>query len=309
MKYIFGPVFSRRLGHSLGVDLVPYKVCSMDCLYCEVGKTTLKTLTRSEYVPIGKVKWELEKIFSTEPEIDFVTFSGYGEPTLFSRIGELVDFIRENSSYPTALLTNSTLLYRDDVIEDVERIDVFLPSLDAATDSTMRKLNRPSRGVSVRKIVDGIRKLRERVDGKVWLETLFVKGINDGEEEVLRMGEVIHSIEPDEWQINTVARPPAYNVEGLSMEELERIADLVGFERTRIVARSSSKRVKVPVDDLKREVYTLVVRRPCSEDEIASALGILKEELDEVLKLLKSEGRVREIMFGDVKYIKGVKLK
>jgi wyosine [tRNA(Phe)-imidazoG37] synthetase (radical SAM superfamily) len=306
MKYVFGPVFSRRLGFSLGVDLVPYKVCSMDCLYCEVGKTSRKTLSRLEYVPFDSVKSELEEFLSTLPDVDFVTFSGYGEPTLYLRLGELVDFLKGSYPYRLALLTNSSLLYRDDVLEDVKKIDVVLPSLDAATQSIFEKINRPVKGLSVEKIVEGIERLIKETPCEVWVETLFVKNINDSLEEVERIGEIIHRLKPHKWQLNTVVRPPAYDVKGLTLSELERIKERVGYPKTEIVAGFKREKRKMGTLELKNEVYGIVVRRPCPIDEIASALGVSEGEVKRAVSLLIEEGRVREIFFGGMPYVKGV---
>ena len=244
MKYIFGPVFSRRLGISLGVDLVPYKVCSMDCLYCEVGRTSEKTLKRAEYVPFEAVKSELEDYLSFKPELDYITFSGYGEPTLYSRLGELIGWLKNNYSYSLALLTNSSLLYDDRVLEEVKTLNVVLPSLDAGCEETFRKLNRPVDGLTLKKVVEGIKKLMSVTSGEVWLETVFVKGVNDSEEEIERIGKLVHEISPHRWQLNTVVRPPAYNVQGLSYEELERIKEKVKYPKTEIVARSKLSSLK-----------------------------------------------------------------
>jgi wyosine [tRNA(Phe)-imidazoG37] synthetase (radical SAM superfamily) len=307
MRYVFGPVFSRRLGLSLGVDLVPHKVCSMDCLYCEVGPTTEKTLERAEYVPLQGVKAELDEFLSFKPEIDFVTFSGYGEPTLFSRLGELVDYLKERyPDYPLALLTNSSLLNRDDVISDVKRIDVVLPSLDAATQPTFERLNRPVLGLRVEDVVSGIERLLNETDSQVWVETLFVRGINDSEREVEKIGEIIHRLKPQKWQINTVARPPAYGVEGLSLQELQRIKEAVAYPKTEIVARGCAKKSKLPLEDLKKEIYQLVLRRPCPVEEIADALGALPEEVERAVEELQREGKVKELFFGGEPYVKGV---
>ncbi len=306
MRYIFGPVFSRRLGLSLGVDLVPHKVCSMDCLYCEVGPTTEKTLERAEYVPLAGVISELKEYLSFKPEIDFITFSGYGEPTLFSRLGELVEFLKSNYPYRLALLTNASLLKKEDVLSDVRRVDVVLPSLDAGSEEVFRKLNRPVLGFSLKEVVEGIERLLEETPCQVWVETLFVKGVNDLPEEVERIGRLIHRLKPHKWQLNTVARPPAYGVEGLSYGELEEIAKKVGYPNTEIVARGVAKRKKVPVSQLKEEIYEIVVRRPCPIEELCDALGALKEEVEEAVEELVKEGRVREIYFGREPYVKGI---
>jgi len=306
MKYVFGPVFSRRLGFSLGVDLVPFKVCSMDCLYCEVGKTTEKTNVRLEYVPFDSVKSELEEFLKSSPDIDFITFSGYGEPTLYSKLGELVDFLKEHYSYRLALLTNSSLLHRDDVLEEVKKIDVVLPSLDAATQSTFEKINRPLEGLKVEQIVEGIERLIKETPCSVWLETLFVKGVNDSPEEVEKIGEIIHRLKPHKWQLNTVVRPPAYDVKGLTLSELEKIKERVGYPATEIVAGFKREKRKMGTLELKSEVYDIVVRRPCPIDEIASALGVSEEEVERAVSLLIEEGKVREIFFGGMPYVKGI---
>ncbi|TCK06395.1 radical SAM protein [Phorcysia thermohydrogeniphila] len=306
MKYVFGPVFSRRLGFSLGVDLVPYKVCSMDCLYCEVGKTSEKTTSRLEYVPLDSVKSELGEFLKASPDIDFITFSGYGEPTLYSKLGELVDFLKENYSYRLALLTNSSLLYRDDVLEEVKKIDVVLPSLDAATQSTFEKINRPVEGLKLEQLVEGIERLIKETPCEVWVETLFVKGVNDSPEEVEKIGEIIHQLKPHKWQLNTVVRPPAYSVKGLSLLELEKIKERVGYPSTEIVAGFKREKRKMGALELKNEVYGIVVRRPCPIDEIASALGVSEEEVERAVSLLIEEGKVREIFFGGTPYVKGI---
>ena len=306
MKYIFGPVFSRRLGLSLGVDLVPHKVCSMDCLYCEVGPTTEKTLERAEYVPLSGVISELREYLSFKPEIDYITFSGYGEPTLFSRLGELVDFLKENYPYRLALLTNASLLKRDDVLGEVRRIDVVLPSLDAGSEEVFRKLNRPVASLRLADVVEGIGRLIEETPCKVWIETLFVRGVNDSPEEVERIGELIHKLKPHKWQLNTVARPPAYGVEGLSYGELEEIARRVNYPATEIVAKGTARRKKVPISRLKEEIYEIVVRRPCPVEELCDALGALREEVEEAVEELIREGKVKEVFFGGEPYVKGI---
>jgi wyosine [tRNA(Phe)-imidazoG37] synthetase (radical SAM superfamily) len=306
MKYIFGPVFSRRLGLSLGVDLVPYKVCSMDCLYCEVGPTTEKTLVRAEYVPYQGVVRELKEYLSHEPEIDYITFSGYGEPTLFSRLGELVNFLKDNYPYKLALLTNASLLHRDELLKEVERVELVLPSLDAGSEELFRKLNRPAEGLSLEKVVEGIGRLLKETPCEVWVETLFVKGVNDSREEVERIGDLIHKLKPHKWQLNTVVRPPAYGVEGLTYGELEEIARLVGYPRTEVVARAPSRCSKVPVSQLKEEIYELVLRRPCPVEEIADALGVSRKEVEKAVEELKEEGKVKEVLFGGEPYVKGV---
>jgi len=306
VKYIFGPVYSRRLGFSLGVDLVPYKVCSMDCVYCEVGKTTVKTLQRKEYVPVKEVIKELEKFLSASPVVDFVTFSGYGEPTLNSNIGEIVRFLKNQfPNVPIALITNSSLLWQDKVVKDVKEIDLFLPSFDAASEHVLQKINRPVSMLSVELLKKGLFNLKEETEGKIWLETLFVKGLNDSRDEILQIGEFVHQLKPDRWQINTVDRPPAYNSKPLSYEELEEIKDIVEYPATDIIVRKPAESRNIFTSNLKKEILDLVSRRPCPIEEISDALGVLQKDVENAVEELLIEGKVFEVKFGSVFYLKG----
>ncbi|SNR62516.1 radical SAM protein [Desulfurobacterium atlanticum] len=306
MKYIFGPVYSRRLGLSLGVDLVPYKVCSMDCVYCEVGRTTVKTLERKEYVPVKEVIKELGDFLSASPPVDFVTFSGYGEPTLNSKIGKVVKFLKgEIPDIPIALITNSSLLWQKDVLNDIREMDLFLPSFDAASDTVLKKINRPVSAISVELLKKGLLNLKKETEGKIWLETLFVEGLNNNKDEILKIGEFVHYLEPDRWQINTVDRPPAYNSKPLSYEELEKIKEMVKYPATDIIVRKSTENRSSFTSDFKREILDLVNRRPCPIKEISDALGVLQEDVEKAVEELLREGRVFKVKFGNVFYLKG----
>jgi len=305
LKYIFGPVYSRRLGISLGVDLVPFKICSMECLYCEVGKTTNKTLQRGEYISINTVKKELSSFLSSCPLPDFVTFSGYGEPTLNLKIGEIVEFLKKN--YPDisiALITNSSLLFREDVLDDIENIDIFLPSFDAASDKVFKQINRPVTGLSVNLIQEGLLKLKERASGKIWLETLFVKGVNYAIDEIKKIGDFVHRLSPDRWQINTVVRPPAFGCEGLSEEELKRIEEVVKFPYTDIIGRVSVVKREMDDKDIKKRILELVDRRPCPVNELETAFGISVDRVKKLIIKLIKDGDVEKVKYGNMLYYK-----
>jgi len=183
-KHIFGPVPSRRLGVSLGIDLVPHKVCSLNCVYCECGKTTDLTVERIEYVPYGEVISELDRFMSENPKPDYITFSGSGEPTLNSRIGDIVSYIK--NKYPDvslALLTNGTLLSDPEVRKEIIACDLVLPSFDAATETAFDKINRPSELIGLEQYLNGIIEFRKEFKGKIWLEVFILPGYNDSPEE------------------------------------------------------------------------------------------------------------------------------
>ncbi len=291
MKYIFGPVPSRRLGFSLGIDLVPFKTCSLNCIYCECGPTTTLTLERKEWVPLEKV-WEELRGFLKSRDIDYLTFSGSGEPTLHSRIGELIRRIKENSSIPVALLTNGTLFYRDEVIEEVLPVDVILPSLDAGRERTFKKVNRPHPDLDFSKFIEGLVKLRKKYKGQIWLEVLFVKGFNDTEEEVLALKEIIGKIAPDKIQLNTVVRPPAVSIaQPVSRDFLERAKALLGDRAEIIAGRSYGEKGREEVDD----VLSMLARRPETAEAISSVLGLPLEETERLLKGLEVKGLVEKV--------------
>lgn len=294
-KYLFGPVPSRRLGMSLGIDLIPKKVCSLDCVYCEVGKTTKFTTQRLEYVKYNKVIDELNDFMSTNPKIDYITFSGSGEPTLNSRIGDVLNFIKEN--YPdvkTAVLTNGTLLSDKNLRKELLKADVILPSLDAAGEETFKKINRPAPNLSLDEYIQGIIDLRKEYSGKIWLEVLFLKGYNDSEDELIRLKKAIEKIKPDSIQLNTLDRPGT--VEGLialTTDELKKIIDFWGFPNAEIIA-SQIERTTISSyrSDVESAILETIARRPCTLEDLHKLLGIHVNEINKYLGTLESEGKI-----------------
>jgi len=191
-KNLFGPVPSRRLGMSLGIDLVPKKVCSLNCVYCEVGKTTELTLERKEYISYDEIVAELSSYFKNNPNPDYITFSGYGEPTLNIRIGDIISFIKQHKpNIPIAVLTNGTLLFDKNVRESLKEADVVLPSLDAATEGVFRKINRPIKTLMLENYVNGLITFCNEFKGKVWLEIFILPGYNDSLSELIALKETI----------------------------------------------------------------------------------------------------------------------
>ncbi len=295
-KYLFGPVPSRRLGLSLGVDLVPYKVCSYDCIYCEVGPTTLKTVERKEYVPLEEVKAELEAFKELGIEADFITFSGFGEPTLHSGIGELIGWIRERFDLPIAVLTNGSLLRDPRVREELMGAHVVLPSLDAGTPEVFETINRPHPEIPFQEMVEGLKAFTREFPGEIWLEVLLVKGVNDAPREMEALARLVREIDPARVQLNTVVRPPAHGGEPLSLEELEAIAPLFG-PRAEVVAYPTDRRSKER-EDLREAIVETVARRPCSKEDIAKVLGVSALEVTKYLDGLLQEGRVEAVRHG-----------
>ncbi len=295
-QYLFGPVPSRRLGLSLGVDLVPYKVCSYDCIYCEVGPTTVKTVERKEYVPLEEVKAELEAFRSLGIETDYITFSGFGEPTLHSGLGELIQWIRERFDQPIAVLTNGSLLKDPRVREELMGAHVVLPNLDAGTPRVFDMINRPHPRVSFHEMVEGIKTFTREFPGEMWLEIVLVRGINDNREELEALAKLVREIDPARIQLNTVVRPPAHGGEPLSLKELEALVPLFG-PKAQVVAYPTDKRAKER-EDLREAIVETAARRPCSKEDIAKVLGVSALEVAKYLDGLIGDGRLEVIRHG-----------
>jgi len=290
--YIFGPVSSRRLGRSLGLDLVPLKVCTMDCIYCEVGRTTRLTVKRKEYVPTDRVLQELQSVLPQVREVDYITFAGSGEPTLHSRIGELILRVKELTGKPVAVLTNGTLLSDRLVREELLASDVVLPSLDAATPGVFRLINRPHGSLNIADIINGLAAFREEYRGQLWLEIMIVKEINDGPEELQHLKEAVKKIRPDRVQLNTPVRPPAESyARALTVEELERVRRFFGGG-CEVVAVQKTLPLTASPEDTEGAILALTARRPVTIEEMTETLGLDWNELLKMLAQLMADGKI-----------------
>jgi len=294
-KYLFGPVPSRRLGISLGVDLVPHKTCSLNCVYCECGRTTNLTNERKEYVPTEAVIAELKQFLGPNPKLDYITFSGSGEPTLHSGIGDIVKFLRKYfPGYKIALLTNGTLFYQPELIEEVKSIDLILPSLDAASDRIFQKLNRPIRKLNIETMIDGLVKLRAEFSGKIWLEIFIVPGLNDTEHEIERLRNVIHLIEPEQVQLNTLDRPGTANwVKSATKAELEKIAEQLDWETNIIANFQKREQIASYNSDIESSIIQTIKRRPSTIDDLSATLGLHQNELNKYIETLLEREQIR----------------
>lgn len=296
-RYIFGPVPSRRLGISLGVDLIPPKTCSYNCIYCESGKTTNLTVERREYVPLNNVLKELDGVLKTHPRLDFVTYSGSGEPTLYSRISEVTRFVKENyPEYKTALLTNGSLFHDEKVRRDCLDIDVVIPSLDCAGETEFKKVDRPHHSLSAAVVNEGIAKFRTEYTGQIWLEIFIVPGINDTDEEIGRINAWIAKIRPDKIQLNTLDRPGAVDwIRPADDIRMQEIAGKLRHDNIEIAGkpatRSSNKAYSGDISDV---ILRTVRRRPCTLDDIVKITGLHMNEVNKYLGVLVAEGKITE---------------
>jgi len=313
-EYFFGPVKSRRLGYSLGVDIVPgpdftlngtgsVKVCTLDCIYCQIGRTAFKTADRRPYCAPEPVLAELKQVLEEGVEADFITFGGSGEPTLNSRLGEIIRAVKSLTGIPVAVLTNGTLFYKPQVRRDCADADVVLPSLDAGDERTFRRINRPHHSVTLKKLVEGLCDFKKEFRGRMWLEVFLVDGLNTGPRQLEKLKAIIDRIAPDKVQLNTAVRPTAEpSVRRVDAADLAVIA--AGFgSRCEVVADAGGSAAGRPPADPRKTLLSILSRRPCSIDGICAALKIGPGEAVKLVKSLEAAGRVKaEEMGGKVFY-------
>lgn len=295
MAYVFGPVPSRRLGRSLGVDLVPFKTCSYDCIYCQLGCTTRKTFDRANAVPLETIIDEIRGKLDAQP--DYITLGGSGEPTLFSGLGSLIAGIKEMTPAPVAVLTNGSLLWREEVRQELLQADLVVPSLDAGDEASFQAVNRPAPGLSFETMLDGLIAFRRQFSGAYWLEIFLLAGYTDNDEEVAKMTECARRIQPDRIQLNTVSRPPAESfaapVPRVRMEAFARmfqppaevIADYTGASLSGGIA-------------CRDDVLDLVRRHPATAADIVAGLGIDLEKTEAFLHDLLISGAIEAAVTG-----------
>jgi len=297
-KHLFGPVPSRRLGMSLGIDLIPHKICTLNCVYCECGATTKLTHERKAYVPVDEVYSELNDFFKNNPDPDYLTFSGAGEPTLHSHIGEVIAFLKKlRPSIRVAVLTNGTLFGDPELRDELMLADLVLPSLDAATDLALRRINRPRRELKVSGYIKGLIQFSREFRGEIWLEVLILPGYNDGEENLNALKEAIRRINPDRIQLNTLDRPGT--VEGLlpaGMSQLKEIANFFDYKKMEIIAPPEERnQVKSYRSDVESAILETISRRPCTLADLEKILGLHINEINKYLGVLEEEGRLETV--------------
>jgi wyosine [tRNA(Phe)-imidazoG37] synthetase (radical SAM superfamily) len=305
MKYVFGPVPSRRLGMSLGIDIVPFKNCTFDCVYCQLGVTTRKTIDRGNFVPQDEVLAEIREVIDKKADnIDFITFSGSGEPTLNAQLGEMISRTKVFTDIPVAVITNGSLLYMDDVRNDLSEADLVVPSLDAITDSTLAKINRPYESLTAKILVDGLRDFTRQFKGKIWLEIMIIKGINDDMGELKQTATLVRDLKLDKIQLNTVVRPPAEDFAlPLTAEEMKEIARLFD-DRVEIIV-DFDKIVKHKTQDeesIEERISALLRRRPCTVDDISTSLGLHRNEVIKYVNHLLQADSIKQTRRGDKWY-------
>lgn len=288
--HVYGPVPSRRLGRSLGIDLLPLKTCTYDCLYCQLGKTTYKTTKRQEWAPLEKVLAELEAHLPSEP--DTITISGSGEPTLHSGIGSLIHAIKAMTTIPVAVLTNSSLLWVPEVRESLCGADLVIPSLDAGDERLFRQVNRPHRDITFHRMVDGLYEFRQVFSGKFWLEVLLLGGITGLSHPVEQIREIAGWIAPDRIHLNTVVRPPSHpSAVPVTQDLMEFFAATFG-DKAEVIGNNRRFPQGSCTKSIPEDVLALVLRRPCTLEDLAVSLKLAPREASECVRELSAKGLI-----------------
>jgi len=339
-RFVYGPVPSRRLGRSLGVDIVEPGTCSFSCVYCQLGRTERLTPERQRCFPVDEIIEELrQKVKDVGIEnIDYITLVGDGEPLLDSGIGELVEAIKSDLPgkfdkpgksdkpgfpLPVALITNGALLASARVREEMEKVDVVLPSLDAGTPETFRRINRPHPSIDFREMVDGMKEFRRMFQGKIWMEFMAVKGLNDTREELEHIRDILADIRPDRLYVNFPIRPPAEAwVEAPDAEGLGRIHEILGETFDIVMPETGEFHLSAhDVDGLKEELVGIIGRHPMRKEQVVAALtsamrssgcktsgltALLRmgwERPEAVVEELAGSGKVKLVKYGEVEFV------
>jgi len=300
-KRIFGPVPSRRLGISLGIDVIPFKTCTLDCIYCECGRTTDHGLERKRFFNPDEVLEELNDYLKRNIPLDYITFSGSGEPTLNSDIGYIIREIKKISNVPVAVLTNGTLLYDKTVRDELLPADLVLPSLDAVSENVFKKINRPAKGLHSSEIIEGLVEFSNIYKGKIWLEVFFAAGVNDFEEELDKLYSTIKRISPDRVQLNSLDRPPAYkNTKAVDINFLEHVKNRWNDLNVDII-----KRIRMREDipsfskNLEENILNTILRRPLTVQDLETLTGKRPAELLKYIDVLEKEKKIKPKVIGD----------
>ena len=299
MKYIFGPVASRRFGMSLGVDLSPDKKrCNFDCIYCELEPA--KPVTEYDNPPeVEEILKEVKEALK-QYDFDVLTVTSNGEPTLYPYLNELVDAFKIFDK-KLLILSNSSTIDRFDIQNTLKKFDIVKLSLDAVTPSVFKKIDRPAKGIDIGNIINGMKEFRKIYEGELIIEILVVKGINDKEDEFKKINEVLQEIKPDRVDISTIDRPPAYKVEGVGLERLFELASFIENQKIFIPTR---EKINFKMEKLtKEELLTTLKKRPFTESDVKN---IFDEHTQRIFNDLLKENLLEEIWVGGVKFYKAL---
>lgn len=295
MKYIYGPVPSRRLGISLGVSPIPKKTCNYSCIYCQLGRTDHMTNTRKMFFPVEDILAEFDEFLESKVKFDVVTIVGEGEPTLYRGLGELIREIKKRTDKPVAVITNGALLYDPDLRRELYDADIVLPTLDAYDEASFRKINRPHGTITFDMVDKGLKKFSEEYKGQLWIELMLMEGINDDDESLKKYSEALNKLRYDRLYINTPVRPPAESyVKALSHDKMNHVVDVLGGISIDLL---ESEGFQSEIEDDYEAILSIIKRHPMNQFEIEGFLASRGSNTVELLERLKKDSKVASISY------------
>jgi len=289
VKYLYGPVPSRRLGMSLGIDPFETKTCTHNCIYCQLGSgKTVSSEQSLPGVPLENIERELIAFFADGGDTDYITFSGSGEPTLWNHIEKLIQFIKTNfADKKLAVITNGTTLWRDEIRKAIMPIDLIVPTIAAADEDTYQRLHRPNPSADFSRHIEGTQKFAQEFDGEIWAEVLLVAGVNDSTEHLAELAKIIYKTNPDYIDLNPPVRPPAERWVHPPDEAVIRRAYAILGPKCRIVGQFVPPSAHaLEVANLATRILGILIRRPETAESIADSLGIVQQQVTEALDAL-----------------------
>ena len=296
MKYVYGPVPSRRLGISLGISPIPKKTCNFSCIYCQLGRTDIMTNTRKMFFPVQKIMSEFDEVFKKGIFFDVVTIVGEGEPTLYLGLGELIDAIKQRTDKPVALITNGALLYDSDLRQEAAKADIVLPTLDAYDETSFRKINRPFGKISFESVNAGLIAFSEEYEGQLWLEIMLMAGINDDDDSLSKYEQALKKIKYDRLYLNTPVRPPAEaGVESISCEAMNKAAARLGGISIDLLV---SQGFHSEIEDDYEAILSIIKRHPMNQFEIRSFLESRNSKrIDWIMEMLGRDENINVLNY------------
>ena len=308
LSYIFGPILSRRLGVSLGIDLIPHKTCNLDCVYCECGQTTTHTTELQNYIDPQAIIAELDTyLHNSPPHIDIITFAGSGEPTLNKGLGIIAQHIRKKyPQYKLGILTNSAGLSNQEVQEQLLDFDIILPSVDAMFQETFQKINRPAHGLKCDAILEGVRSFSKKYTGTLWVEYFILPGVNDSERELSAFKKYFTEIAPTRVQLNSMDRPGTESwVQAPELSRLQEIEHYLQPLPVEIISRSAKTwKMPKPSPQNIKSIIDTIARRPLTIEDLAVLHGISINEATSIAETLLDTQQIEKTELNNRTYLK-----
>ena len=305
-KRVFGPVLSKRLGNSLGIDVIPHKTCSYNCIYCQLGSEENTITDLTNYYSVDEIIYELKEALLNNKNINYITFTGSGEPTLYKDLKKLIYKIKQITDIPVCIITNGSLLYKQEMRSNLLLADLIIPSLDAGNEETFKLIDNPNKEIDFDKMVEGLIEFKKVFKGEYWLEIFLLKDINDNEDELDDIIKIVKKIKPDRIQLITATRRVANEkAKALSDEELKKIKKYFNSKcDIEIDIPNISENHKGNTRILTEEdIVNFLIRQPDTAYIIAKSFNENERKVKELLDLLIKKNKVREeIVNGVISY-------